>query len=360
MSSQTQLARLSPPNGEPARVKPATKPAIRLDKRQKAAIIVRFLLNEGADVAISQLPESQQAELTYQIGRMGYVDRDTLGAVLMEFAHELETIGLSFPGGMSEALASLEGRLSPEMAARLRKEAGVGANDPWDRIRGLECSELVDLIDAESYEVAAVTISKLDVGKAAELLSMLPGEKARRITYAVSMTGGITPAAVARIGQTLAMQLDDVPPRAFDDPPVDRVGAILNSSTAATRDDLLTALEETDEGFASQVKKTIFTYAHISERVEARDVPRFVKDIEENTLVTALTYATEGDAGATSEFILASISARLADGIRELIEERGKVTSKDGEAALSQITAVVRDLADQGEFTLIIQTEPED
>ena len=354
MTTPTSLARLSPPA-------PPPKANPRLTQRHKAAIIVRFLLNEGADVALTQLPDAMQADLTYLMGEMGYIDRTTLGAVLMEFAQELESIGLSFPGGMPGALSALEGRISPMTAARLRKEAGVRlAGDPWERIRGLSVAELKDLVDAESTEVAAVTISKLDVGKAAELLGALPGDKARRITYAVSMTGTITPAAVDRIGLTLASQLDDVPPRAFDEAPVNRVGAILNSSTASTRDDLLSALDETDADFAGEVRKTIFTYAHIPQRVEPRDLPRVVKDVDEETLVIALAYATQGEAGTTTTFLLDNISTRMADQLRDAVEERGTVSAREGEAALARVTTTIRELEAAGELKLIRHEETED
>ncbi|MEP2530970.1 FliG C-terminal domain-containing protein [Shimia sp.] len=359
MSSQTQLARITPKHSQIE--KQPEQSGSQLSKKHKAAIIVRFLLNEGAEVSLSDLPDAQQVELTYLMGRMAYIDRNTLGDVLLEFAHELESIGLSFPGGVSGALSALEGRISPMTSARLRKEAGVRQiGDPWDRLRALSIPELQELVEAESIEVAAVTVSKLDVGKAAELLSSLPGEMARRITYAVSLTGAITPEAVDRIGLTLASQMDDVPPKAFVDAPVDRVGAILNSSTAATRDDLLSALEETDADFAEKVRKTIFTYAHIPARVEARDIPRVAKEIDDATLVTALGYATEGEAGATTEFLLDSISSRLADQLRESIEERGTVPSREGEAALSVVTTVIRELESAGDLKLIAQDEGEE
>src|SRR6056297_2315940 len=114
--TQTQLARLSPPR--------ATRPAAALlTKAQKAAIIVRFLLNEGADVRLSDLPDALQGTLTAQMGSMRYVDRSTLISVVNEFATELEAMGLTFPHGMAGALTVLDGRISPQTAARLRKEA---------------------------------------------------------------------------------------------------------------------------------------------------------------------------------------------------------------------------------------------
>jgi flagellar motor switch protein FliG len=57
---------------------------------------------------------------------------------------------------------------------------------------------------------------------------------------------------------------------AFDEGPVERVGAILNSSTSLTRDDMLERLQENDKKFATAVRKAIFTFANIFARVVSR------------------------------------------------------------------------------------------
>jgi len=44
-----------------------------LDTTAKAAIVVRILLNEGADLPLEDLPEELQARLTERMGRMGLV-----------------------------------------------------------------------------------------------------------------------------------------------------------------------------------------------------------------------------------------------------------------------------------------------
>ncbi len=332
-----------------------------LSRPQKAAIIVRFLLNEGAELSLAELSDNHQADLTYMMGDMGYIDRETLADVLMEFAQELESIGLSFPNGISGALSVLQGQISPMTEARLRKEAGVRmVGNPWARIKELSTPELVNMVDGESIEVSAVLVSKLPVEKAAEVLAKLPGDKARRITFAMSMTENITPEAVDRIGLTLACQLEDRPPKAFKKGPVDRLGAILNNATTATRDEVLESLDEKDAEFAGAVRRTIFTYAHIATRVKALDIPKLVKDLEEDTLITAMAFATEGDFGVTTEFILSNMSGRMADQLREGIGERGKVRTKDAEAAMSEITKGVRDLVELGEIELISEDDDEE
>ncbi len=339
---------------------PVTTRGRDLERRAKAAIVVRLLLSEGADVRLEDLPEELQARLTQQMAGMGLVDRNTLYAVIQEFAEALDGIGLSFPKGIAETLDALEGRISARTAARLRKEAGVrAAGDPWKRLRDLPVGDLVSMAQDESTEVAAVLLSKLDVPKAAELLGQLPGPVARRITYAVSQTGAITPATVDRIGLSLAAQLDQKPVPAFDTGPSARVGAILNQSPASTRDDMLSGLDEQDADFASSVRRTIFTFAHIPLRLAPRDVPAVIRQVENADLVTALAFAETPDDTAAAEFLLGNMSTRLADNLREEIADRDKVKPKDGEAALTAVVAAIRSLETGGQIQLVDPDEDE-
>ena len=327
---------------------------VPLSRRAKAAIVVRLLLNEGADIPLEDLPDELQAHLTKAMGSMRVVDRDTLRAVISEFAEEVERIGLSFPGGIAGALSALDGKISPQTAERLRKEAGVReSGNPWARIRTMDSDLLLPVMQSESVEIAAVILSKLDVAKAAALLGQLPGPRARQITYAVSKTNAITPEAVERIGLSLASQLDSRPVSAFDDGPVERVGAILNSSTSITRDDVLAGLDESDEGFANAVRKAIFTFANIPDRIAPRDVPRILRDIDQGDLVTALAGAGDMGLEKSVAFILENMSARLADQLREEVAEAGTPKSADVETAMSAIVTTIRTMEASGDLLLV-------
>ncbi|WP_101067885.1 flagellar motor switch protein FliG [Roseovarius salinarum] len=345
MSRSNNVAQIAPPREKGA--------AARLTRKQKAAIIVRFLLNEGADVPLSDLPDGLQADLTTQMGAMRYVDRATLAEVVAEFAGELESLGLTFPRGVSGALAALDGRISPLTAARLRREAGVRqTGDPWDQVRDASLDVLAPIAAAESPEIAAVILSKLDVDRAAALLAKLPGERARRITYAVSQTQSVTPEAVDRIGLSIAGQIADIPDTAFADGPEKRVGEILNSSTAEIRDAVLSGLEETDGDFASRVRRAIFTFADIPRRLEPLDVPKMLRGVEQPTLVAALGAARDEDTGAAAEFLFENMSRRMADALREEIDDAGPVKPREGEAAMTEVVNAIRRLEAAGELRL--------
>lgn len=355
MNDFTSLPAAHRPSPAP-RIVPAT-----LSKSAKAAIVVRLLINEGADIALEELSPELQAQLTQQMGAMRVVDRVTLAAVIEEFTEAVESIGLSFPGGIAGALEALDGKISRETAARLRKEAGVRASgDPWERLRALPAEDLQKIVEKESTEVAAVMLSKLDVSVAAGLLGRLSGPEARRITYAVSLTSDVTPEAVDRIGISLAAQLDDQKIPAFTSGAAERLGAILNSSSTPTRDDVLSGLDETDQELASAVRKTIFTFANIPARISPRDIPRVLRVVDPAMLLTAMAGAEAVGFADPRDYILENMSGRMADQLREDIAEAPKAKPADVDEAMSAVVAAIRELEQSGELVLIEEEEAEE
>lgn len=349
------------PASMPAAAMPRIVPQPSLSKRAKAAIVVRLLINEGADIALEELPPELQAQLTQQMGAMRVVDRVTLASVVEEFTEAIESIGLSFPGGIAGALEALDGKISRETAARLRKEAGVrAAGDPWKRIRALPPESLLKFIEQECIEVAAVLLSKLDVSVAAGLLGRLSGPQARRITYAVSLTSDVTPDAVDRIGLSLAAQLDTQKVLAFDSGAAERLGAILNSSSTPTRDDVLSGLDESDVELATAVRKAIFTFANIPARISPRDIPRVLREVNADSLLTAMAGAEAAGFAEQRDFILENMSGRMADQLREDIAETGKIKAADADEAMSAVVAAIRDMESRGDLVLLIEEEDDE
>jgi flagellar motor switch protein FliG len=182
----------------------------------------------------------------------------------------------------------------------------------------------------------------------------LPGEQARRIAFAVSHTTKVTPDAVDRIGLSLAAQIDARPDVAFEVPPDQRVGAILNVSRNTTREDVLAGLEEDSEDFAKAVRKAIFTFANIAERVQTIDVPQVIRAVDQATLVRAMASAraTSDEEGASVDFLLDNMSKRMGDMLRDETDAVTGLSEEAGEDAKTEVVSAIREMAESGEITL--------
>lgn len=349
------------PSGQaavPSAVAPAPRRANtdHLTGTQKAAIIVRVLLSEGVEFPFGSIPSQDQTDMTRALASLRLIDRPTMCAVVEEFLEMLEQVGLSFPENIEDALQLLDGKLDAQATRQLRAlSRGRDGNDTWAQIELADDSDLIRILQQESTVVGAVVLSKLSTEKAAALLAALPGDVAQTLALSVARTETIAPDAVARIGRALAEQLRDKPARAFSNPSARRIGEILNSTNSTLRDQLLSGLEQSDQVFADGVRKSIFTFQDIADRMSPRDVTRLVRSLSEDDLRTILA-ANDPACTATMDFLLDNMSKRMAEGLREDAATLPSPSAKALETAQARISGVVRAMADAGTLTL---THPE-
>ena len=94
--------------------------------------------------------------------------------------------------------------------------------------------------------------------------------------------------------------------------------------------------------------------------MSVRDVPKIIRILDQAVLITAMA-ASQGkpELEVATEFILANISQRMAQGLREEMAERGKVKEKDAEEAMNQIIGAIRTLEASGELAMVQEEEDE-
>jgi flagellar motor switch protein FliG len=334
---------------------PTSLPRTDITRSRKAAMVVQLLLRSGGDLPLSQLPEAAQARLTRELGALNIIDKATLNSVAQEFARELADVTLTAPGSFEAALKSLDGRISAATVARLREEAAAqSGSDPWTIVLALPAEEMLPITDAESAEVCAIFLSKLPTSKAAILLGLMPGDRARRIAYAMSKTTNVTSDTIVRIGTGLAQHYCGASLPAFSESAEQRIGAILNSTPASTRDKVLEGLLSQDPTFGESVRKAIFTFADIPARLAIADVPKVLRDIDPKDLVRALSSATEmgGLLATSAAHLLDNMSTRMDDSLREDMSEAGQIKQSDAEAAQTAVVMAIRAAADGGTIML--------
>lgn len=332
---------------------------MELNQRQKAAIIVRLLLEDEEGVSLERLTSDSQTLLAEEMAGMEMIDRHTRDAVIEEFCDILEAVGVTFPGDLDGTLAMLGSKISEDSSDRLRKSAATeGKTDPWVRIAALPPEIIVGLACSEPPELVALLLSKLPVERASDAFVALPRERARSVALAMSMTAGVNAAALRRVGMVLLQAADALPRPAIPTPATSRMGAILNFASPDLREDVLETLDGSDPGFAEGVRQSIFIFAHIPARLNPRDVPRVLREIEQPVLLRALSATVEADAAA-AEFLLSNLSQRMSDGLREEMATLGKLRTKEIEDCMTEVVSAIRRLEAADEIKLALPQDDE-
>jgi flagellar motor switch protein FliG len=327
----------------------------RLTQAQKAAIIVRLLVMGGADPGISSLPPAQQRRIVREMSALRLVDRETLARTVAEFSAELDAVGLHFPRAVDQLLCTLDGSLSREVVEALLSETGgdpalLGAS-AWERIGARDDESLLALVAGESDEVCAILLCRLPPSRAAALLAALPPERAETVSRALARTGGMDADAVARVGAALA---GGSAAAGGGTAAAERVAGILNAATSSLRAEVLARIEGTDPAFAEKVRAAVFGWENIPERLDARDVPKVLRALDGDAAIVAMAREPEGP---VTTFLLGAISSRLADQMREQMQEMGPPPRAEAEEATATIVATIRKLEEDATITL---RSPED
>lgn len=330
--------------------------------REKAAIIVRLMRALDADLGLSHLPESSQISLARALGAMGPIDRDTLNATVSEFTDAIDAIAMAGTGGVSKALETLDGQISPKVAAQMTEEAAQG--DPahaWVRLARLSDAQLAEVITEESTEISALLLSKLPVAKSATILGLIPGDKARRIACTTAHIDTMPADAVARVAYALVEDHCIATTPVFDKDAVSRVGEMLNSTQRDRREEVLTGLDEDDPHFAEQVRKAIFTIANIPDRIEPLDIPKVVRKIDAEQLTIALAGALRagGEEERAADFVLDNMSKRMSEQIRDDVKAIGQLRRSVIDEAQTALVNEIKDAIDTGEITVVVEEDEE-
>jgi flagellar motor switch protein FliG len=110
---------------------------------------------------------------------------------------------------------------------------------------------------------------------------------------------------------------------------------------------VLPAIAERDGPLATRIEEELFTFEMLF-ALDPMSMGRLLRDVDPEKLVDALKGLKEPE--RTPFF--ASMSSRAADGVRDEIELRGRLSKADVAAAQKAIVEIARTLAEAGEIVI--------
>ncbi|QPH53181.1 flagellar motor switch protein FliG [Pontivivens ytuae] len=335
---------------------PATTGGPQLTKPQKAAIVLAALGPERAAPFLKDMNEVHLHRFAVAISGLKRIPSETLREVSEEFIAGLGD-AQDVAGGADAARRILEEVLDSAAVARIMDDVDGAMNRSiWDQLGLAPSAAVATFLQGEHPQTAAVVLSELRADKAAAVLEQLEPAFAQMVVLRLSRVPRLDPDVVSLVETVIVRDfLSAVQASMATRSPADLIAGLMNNVSGATRGRMLDHLDERKPELSAEVQRVMFTFADIVTRVEPRDIGTVVRNVDEDTLLTALKAGLETEEPSAT-FILENISRRLSERYVEDIKQMQEVKVKDGEQAQSAIIAEIQRLAKRGEMKL---REPE-
>lgn len=330
---------------------------LALTRPERAAIILGVLGTDSAAPILEQMDEECHRRFASAMACLRKINPETVEAVVRDFVANLEASDLAVSGGLDRAREMLAGIIDNTVLADILEEADrPTARNVWQKLGRVEDTVLAEMLEKEHPQSAAVIIDRLPSDKAATVLDKLSVDAACRIILGMNRASMLSAKVVDAIGQSVSRDFLAHQSRSKRVTPADKIGAIMNSSAGEMRSNVLEFLRQAEPGLLAEVRRKIFTFEDIPDRVDKRDITAIVRATPNEVLLPALAGAAE-NAPSTAEFILTNISSRVAEQIRDELSELGTIKLRTAEEAQAQIIRTIRNLEADGTLTLVEQEE---
>ncbi len=316
---------------------------------RKAAVLMAALGSERAANVLKRLGEAEIEHLSMEMARLESVGAETTNMIFSELAALADGGQTGVAGGLDFARGVIEKALGPEQALELLGRLSVRTESPpFDFLQRVPAERTAGLLRSESAQTSALVLASLNTTVAAQVLARLPERLQPDIALRIARMRETSAQVVEQVEEVIRQKLNAVAEREYSAAGGPKaLAGILNHADRSTERNVLEQLASTDKDLAEEVRGMLFVFEDIV-KLEERAVQQVLREADQKDLVLALRGAPEN----VKEVVLANMSERGAEMIREEMEIQPPQRKRDIDAAQSRIVAVVRKLEEAG--TIVI------
>ncbi len=316
---------------------------------QKAAILLITLGPDKSSKVFKFLKEDEMEQLTLEIANTRSVSQQLKEEVLDEFYEVCLAQQYISEGGINYAKDLLEKALGGERAAEVIGKLTASLQvRPFEFIRKMDATQLLNFIQEEHPQTIALILSYLATPQAATIISALPQDKQSDVAKRIAQMDRTSPDVIKEVENVLERKVANLVNQDFTlAGGVDAVVEILNTVDRGTEKHIMESLEIDEPELADEIRKKMFVFEDILS-LDDRSIQRVLREVDNNELAVALKSANEDVQAA----IFKNLSKRLAQMIKEDMDFMGPVRMKDVEEAQQKIVNIIRKLEDSGEIVI--------
>ena len=321
----------------------------RLTREQKLAGLLLMLSPENATQVLKQLDENELSAVSTEMAQLHTLNEDLQRQILHEFSPVAVEAATAVCGGVEKAQSLLEKSVGMFRASDLlgRVSTPRPSVEPMRQIMEMDARHIFNLVQHEKIQTIALVLSYLGPEKASQVLNLCPTDMRVKVVERLATMRPASLAVVENVAQVLQRKFGNIGTRANQTGGPKAAAQVLNALPKNVSKSILATLKEQSPELEENVRKNMFTFEEF-QRLDARTLQRILQEIDLQLLTISLK--TAGD--DLKDALLACISKRAAQNVREEIDFMGPVKLSEIEAARSKIIETARKLEADGEVDL--------
>ncbi len=225
--------------------------------------------------------------------------------------------------------------------------------DPLRALAGLPSELLASALDTENARTVSLLMDCLEIEVAGQIYKRLSPAKRKEVSLRFTQQTAVGEELIKRIAQGVLKKCETlreaaVSPGAEQGGREKRMAALLRELERADRLEMLTALGESDAELTARVKALLYQFEDIL-RMENTSVQKMLSEVDVKSLSLALRGAPED----IESKILANLSKRAQESLKEEISLTGAVPAAKVRAARQGIEEAIQRLDQRGELIML-------
>jgi flagellar motor switch protein FliG len=327
-----------------------------LKGRKRVAALLVALGPDKAGEILKHLAESEVQALTSEMASITRLPAEMATAVMEELVVTVSADEQAAAGGVDFARAALEASLGKSRADEILE--AIAARDgarPFSFLRKTPPDQICAFLQEESPQTIALVVASLHSTLGARVLGSLPAEVQTDVALRIATMTDANPDVIRELEEGLRAKLANVLNTDLTDTGgIDSLASILNHAGRSAEKNVLQAIERTHPDLADEIRQRLFTFDDVA-TLPDRDVQLVLREVDQKDLALAL----RGVGDELRDKLMANLSSRAAELVRDDMETMGPQPRAAVEEAQSNIVAAVRRLEDAGQINLARGEEDE-
>jgi len=321
----------------------------------RAAIMMLLLPEDDAAQLLAHLSPDELRDLSARMCALGEIAPNQIVDAIAGFSAATPDGGIQEHGRVDTVRRILNGAVGEFKTDSVMQSAIAEEEAPQPEpssalatLRWLNPDVLARLLADEHPQAIAVLLLQVEKDVAAATLALLPKEVQAPVLHRVARLGPVSPQALAVLEDAITAKLAELQsntPLALGG--IRHAADLINRAQKSGEQGVRPTLGKLDKPLAKALEEEMFKFEQLF-ALDTKMTGVLLREVESDLLILALR-GLEPD---QRDHFFAAMSQRAADGLRDEIENRGRVKRSDVDAAQRQIIAIAKRLIATGELIM--------